>query len=357
MSHPFADFYKGKRVVVTGHTGFQGGWVVAWLKLLGAQVCGYGLPPAGRPNFFDATLLDRGITSIFGDIRDRNSLANMFTEFQPEIVIHCAAQTSPQSWHREPVDGFSTNVMGTVHILEEARLTHSVRAVVLVSSDSCPEHEAQSPQEGGERGAQDLYSASLASAELARSAFNKSYFQKTSTAVATARSVDAIGGGDWREGQAIPDLVRAITSGAPVPGGSGRGLRLWHVLEPVRGYLLLAQKLFERSQQYSGVWDFGPDDKALISSAQLSKTFEKRWHVEEGALAPQKTRQRPSRAPKLSPHKAQAELGWSPVLSRDEALAWTIEWYRGFCSDPSASLRTTEDQLQQYMQMTTAQGF
>ena len=214
MAHPFTDFYKGKRVVVTGHTGFQGGWVVAWLKLLGAQVCGYGLPPASRPNFFDATLLDRGITSIFGDIRDRNSLANMFTEFQPEIVIHCAAQTSPQSWDREPVDAFSTNVMGTVHILEEARLTHSVRAVVLASSESCSVDEPQSQREDGARDARDLYGASLASAELASSAFNKSYFQKTSTAVATACAADAIGGGDWREGHTIPDLVRAITSGA-----------------------------------------------------------------------------------------------------------------------------------------------
>ena len=354
MSHPLPDFYNGKRVVVTGHTGFQGGWVVAWLKLLGAQVCGYGLPPASRPNFFDATLLDRGITSIFGDIRDRNSLANMFTEFQPEIVIHCAAQTSPQSWDREPVDGFSTNVMGTVHILEEARLTHSVRAVVLVSSNSCSEPEARSQREDGESGTHALYSASLASAELVSSAFNKSYFQKTSTAIATARSVDAIGGGDWREDHVIPHLVRAITSGGPAPAGGRSSLPLWHVLEPVRGYLLLAQKLFERGQQCSGVWDFGPEDQGLISASQLSKTFEKLWHAEEGALATQKTPQQPSRAPKSRPSKAQAELGWAPVLSPDDALYWTVEWYRGFYADPSSTLRTTEDQLQQYMRKMTA---
>jgi CDP-glucose 4,6-dehydratase len=352
MSHSFTDFYKGKRIIVTGHTGFQGGWLVAWLKLLGAQVCGYGLPPASRPNFFDATLLDRGITSIFGDVRDRNSLANMFTEFQPEIVIHCAAQTSPQSWDREPVDAFSTNVMGTVHVLEEARLTHSVRAVVLVGSDSCSEHEAQSRRENGGCGASDLYNASMASAELASSAFSKSYFQKTSTAVATARAADAIGGGDWREGHAIPDLVRAITSGGPVPAGSGSGLRLWHVLEPVRAYLLLAQKLLECGQQYSAAWDFRPKDKALISAAQLSKAFEKLRQLEQGAPAPQNTAQQ-TRAPKSSRNKGQAELGWAPVLSSDEALSWTVEWYRGFYADPSSTSRTTEDQLQQYMRKTT----
>lgn len=352
MSHPFAVFYKGKRVVVTGHTGFQGGWVVAWLKLLGAQVCGYGLPPASRPNFFDATLLDRGITSIFGDIRDRNSLANMFTEFQPEIVIHCAAQTSPQSWDRQPVDAFSTNVMGTVHILEEARLTHSVRAVVLVSSGSRSAREAQDPQKDNESGIKDLYGASMASAELASSAFSKSHFQKTSTAVATARSVDVIGGGDWREGPAIPDMVRAISTGARAPAGSKSGLRLWHVLEPVRAYLLLAQKLFECGQQCAAVWDFGPEDQSLISAAHLSQAFEKLWQLEEGASATRKTPQQASRAPKLRPNKAQAELGWLPVLSTDEALAWTVEWYRGFYGDASSSLRITEDQLHRYMRMT-----
>lgn len=352
MSHPFADFYRGKRVLVTGHTGFEGGWAVAWLKSLGAQVCGYGLPPASRPNFFDATLLDRGITSIFGDVRDRNSLANMFAEFQPEIVIHCAAQASPQSWDREPVDAFSTNVMGTVHILEEARLTSSVRAVVLVSSDLPSAHEARSPREDGERSADDLYDASMASAELARSAFNKSFFQKTNTAVATARAADAIGGGDWTEGHAIPDLVYAITSGGPLPAGTQSALRLWHVLEPVRAYLILAQKLFERGQQCSGGWDFGSDDQGLISTAQLSKTFDKLWHVEEGALAPQKTPKRLLRIRKPRPDEAQAELGWSPVLPPDEALAWTVEWYRGFYADPSSTLKTTEDQLQRYIRIT-----
>lgn len=352
MANRFADFYKGKRVVVTGHTGFEGGWAVAWLKFLGAQVCGYGLPPASRPNFFDAVLLDRGITSIFGDIRDRNSLANMFTEFQPEIVIHCAAQASPQSWDREPVDAFSTNVMGTVHILEEARLTNSVRAVVLVSSDLSSEHEARSPREDGERSADDLYGASLVSAELARSAFNKSFFQKTNTAVATARAPDAIGGGDWTEGRAIPDLVRAITTGGPVSAGGQSAVRLWHVLEPLRAYLLLAQKLFECGQQCSGEWDFGPDDEGRISAAQLSKTFEKLWHVEERASAPQKAPKHLLRVPKPRPDKTQAELGWSPVLSPDEALAWTVEWYRGFYGDPSSTLKTTEDQLRRYIRIT-----
>jgi CDP-glucose 4,6-dehydratase len=352
MSHPFADFYRGKRVLVTGHTGFEGGWAVAWLKFLGAQVCGYGLPPATRPNFFDATLLDRGMTSIFADIRDRNSLANAFTELQPEIVIHCAAQTSPQSSLQEPVDAFSTNVMGTVHILEEARLTHSVRAIVLVSSDSCFQHEVGCLRETDGTGANDLLSATMASAELARSAFNKFFFPKTGTAVATARIAPAIGGGDWREGHIAPDMVRAITSGEPVPASkeTERELRIWHVLEPVRACLLLARNLFERGQKSAEIWDFAPGDEDRMVPCEFAKRFTALWNG--AAAAPQKNSSKPSKGPKSRPNKASAELGWSPGLSSDQALAWTVEWYRSFCVDSSSTLRTTEDQLERYMRMT-----
>jgi len=351
MSHPLADFYRGKRVLVTGHTGFEGGWAVAWLKVLGAQVCGYSLPPATRPNFFDATILDRGMTSIFGDIRDRNSLANTFTELQPEIVIHCAGQTSPKSSLREPVDAFSTIVMGTVHILEEARLTPSVRAVVLVSSGSCDGHEAQSLRDTDGDGGRDLRRASLASAELARSAFNKSYFQKSGTSVATAQTANAIGGGDWREGRIVPDLVRGITSGKAVAVSTEKDceLKIWHVLEPVRACLLLAMNLFECGQESVGVWDFAPSDQGRVSPSQLAEKFVKLWNGDASAV--RKNSSKPSLALKSSPNETHKELGWSPVLSPDEALAWTVEWYRGFCSDPSSTLRTTENQLEEYMRL------
>lgn len=348
MSHPFADFYRGKRVLVTGHTGFEGGWTAAWLKLMGAQVCGYGLPPATRPNFFDATTLDRGMTSVFGDIRDRNSLAGTFTEIQPEIVIHCAAQTSPESSLREPVDAFSTNVMGTVHILEEARLTHSVRAIVLMNTDACGEHEVRSGRESDEIGPNQLLSASVVSAELARSAFNKAFFQKTGAAVATARTASVIGGGDWREGRIVPDLVRAIISAQSVPAGQERErkLRIWHVVEPVRACLLLAKNLFKRGQKSAGVWDFEPGG-GRISATEFSAKLTALWN---GADAGQSSSSKPP-ASKSNSEKSQAGLGWSPLLSPDQALAWTVEWYRGYCSDPASTLRTTENQLEQFMRL------
>jgi CDP-glucose 4,6-dehydratase len=347
MSHSFSDFYRGKRVLVTGHTGFEGGWAVAWLKLLGAQVCGYGLPPATRPNFFDATVLDRGMTSIFGDIRDRNSLANTFTELQPEIVIHCA-QISPSRSHREPVDAFSTNMMGTVHILEEARLTASVRAMVLASR-ACGDRQTRATHdvEGCE-----LYRASMDSAEIARSAFNKSFFQKTKVAVATARIADAIGGGDWRQGRIVPDLVRRLTSAEPVAPKQEkqRGLRIWHVLEPVRACLLLAQNLFERGQKSAGIWDFAPGDHDRISPSDFYEKFIALWNQPDAAQQGSAVKNPTSVQP--HPQKPKTEpMGWSGALSPDQALAWTVEWYRGFCTEPASSLQTTQKQIEGYMRL------
>jgi CDP-glucose 4,6-dehydratase len=346
MSYSFADFYRGKRVLVTGHTGFEGGWTAAWLKQMGAQVCGYGLPPATRPNFFDATILDRGMTSVFGDVRDRNSLANTFTEIQPEIVIHCAARTSPQPCLREPADVFSINVMGTVHILEEARLTHSVQAIILMNTDWCGEHEVGFTRETDEIGPNQLLGASVASVELARSAFNKVFFQKTGTAVATARVAPAVGGGDWREGRLVPELVRAMISAQPISAGhkKQRKLKIWHVLEPVRACLLLAKNLFERGQKSAGLWDFAPCS-GRISGSEFSEKFAALWN---GAGAGQ-IRSSNSLVSKSNSEKSQVELGWSPLLSPDQALAWTVEWYRGFCSEPASTLKTTHDQIEQYM--------
>ncbi len=341
MANLLADFYRGKRVLVTGHTGFEGGWAVAWLKLLGAQVSGYGLPPATRPNFFDATLLDRGMTSIFADIRDRNSLATAFTELQPEIVIHCAAQTNPQSSLEEPVDAFSTNVMGTVHILEEARLTHSVRSVVLVSNASGKELNGKSTN--------NLLNASVASTELARAAFDKCFFEKNGTAVVTARVADSIGGGDWREGHPAPDLVRSLMSGEPFAASKETqgGLRIWHVLEPIRACLLLALNLFEGDQKSVQALNFAPGDEGQLSYPQFVEKFTGLWNGADAVSH----KNSPKPAHRISDHKIESELGGSPVLSADQALAWTVEWYSGFCSEPSSSVRTTESQLEQYMRM------
>lgn len=345
MSHSFADFYRGKRVLVTGHTGFEGGWTTAWLKQMGAQVCGFGLPPATRPNFFDATILDRGMTSVFGDVRDRNALASTFTEIQPEIVIHCAARTSPRSCLQEPVDTFSINVMGTIHILEEARLTRSVRSIVLMNSDACDEQEMHSMRETDEIGPNQLVSASLASAELARSAFEQVFFQKAGTAVAIARIASAIGGGDWREGRIVPDLVRAIISGQSLPAREKEHkLRVLHVLDAVRVCLLLAKNLFEGGQKSAARLDFASNGNC-ISGADFSEKFAGLWNTADAAPSSSSDR-RGSKS-----NSEPTELGWSGLLSSDQTLDWTVEWYRGFCSEPSSTLKTTQDQIDRYMRI------
>lgn len=352
MPHPFTDFYRGKRVLVSGHTSFAGGWLTAWLKLLGAQVCGYGLPPSARPNFFDATLLDRGMTSIFGDLRNREALANAFADFQPEIVIHYAAQVSAQRAKADPVDAFATNVMGTVHILEEARQIDSVRAVVIANSDNC--YQTLTGLSGNceedALGGRDFAGSTAACSELAAAAYIREFFLSSKTAVASARTGNVIGGGDWAEGRLVPEIVRGVLAGKQIPVEESPTPQMWqHVLEPARAHLLLAQKLFERGQEFSGAWNFGPRDEEAMTARKFAARFVELWGA--GQLAPGSDHD-PAQVPpafRLHTHKAQTKLGWKSALPLDHAIAWTVEWYKAFDEDPASPWRTTEDQIQRYM--------
>lgn len=347
MPQSLAAFYRGKRVLVTGHTGFQGGWLVSWLKLLGVQVCGYGLPPASRPNFFDATVVDRGITSIFADIRDRNALATAFTEFQPEIVFHCAAQTRLESAIQDPVQTFAANTLGTIHFLDEIRQTRSVRAAVMTS------HVEPYQDRGWFWGdsKQALYSASepvsssFACAELAVSAYIESFFSKTRTAVAVARIPNLIGGGDWAAGRLIPDLVRKITSNEPIVI-TASGVAPWlHVIEVARAYLLLGERLFDG--RLSGAWYFGPAESDTMQSSDLARSFAEHWGEVEIQIEPEAG----SDAHQLLDTIAARALGWSPLLTIEEAIRWTVEWYRSYYSHPDSACRVTEEQINRYMRM------
>lgn len=353
MSHPFTDFYHGKRVLISGHTSFAGGWLAAWLKLLGAKVCGYGPPPSTRPNFFDATFLDRGMTSIFGDLRNREALANIFADFQPEIVIHYAAQLSPQQAKLNPVEAFSANTMGTVHILEEARQIDSVRAVVIANTDRC--YDDRDPSAHGEDdplGGRDAYSSSAACVELAASAYIGEFFRDSRTAVATARSGNAIGGGDWTEDELIPKIVHGITTSKQIPVSQGSEAKAWHhVLEPVRAHLLLAQTLFERGQEFSGPWNFGPTQQDVISARDLAESLVKGWGAGKLIFDPD---QRPSPADSAfcsNTKKTETYLAWKPLLSLEDAISLTVEWYKLFYANPASAWRITEDQIQRYMKM------
>ena len=351
MPHPLAAFYRGKRVLVTGHTGFQGGWLVAWLKLLGGQVLGYGLPPSTRPNFFDATLLDRGITSVFGDVRDRNTLANAFTDFQPEIVIHCAWHSGQQRALREPVETFATNLMGAVHVLEESRLTASVRGLVLATNQTCgADRNILSGNWEDDTPTGDApHAAAIASAEIASSAYQQCFFQNRNRAVATARLANAIGGGDWAEERLVPTIVREITSGEPGLLNCRDDLRHWqHVLESGHGLLALGQSLYEDGHSSSGPWNFASSEQTAVSERDLAEKLVNAWGKEVSFAATGEPADE-ARSHILNDSKAQARLGWRTIFELNEAIAWTVEWYRAFYSDPASAWRTTEEQIQQYM--------
>jgi CDP-glucose 4,6-dehydratase len=350
MPHPLAAFYRRKRVLVTAHTGFQGGWLVAWLKLLGAQVLGYGLPPSTRPNFFDAILLDRGITSVFGDVRDRNALANAFTDFQPEIVIHCAWHSGQQRALREPVETFATNVMGAVHVLDESRLTASVRSLLLATDQVCGANSniLSGNCEDDTPNGDNPYTAAIKAAELASSAYQHAFFQNRNRAIATAHLANPIGGGDWAEERLVPNIVREITSEGPPPPNCRDGMRQWqHVLESSHALLVLGQSLFENGHSSSGSWNFALE-QAAISERELAEKLVKAWGAEVPFASPGEAFDG-DHSHILNSGKAQSQLGWRAIFELDEAIAWTIEWYRAFYADPASAWRTTEEQIQQYM--------
>jgi len=327
-------FWKGKRVLLTGHTGFKGSWLSLWLQSMGAQVVGYALAPPTNPSLFEVAEVGQGMTSIIGDIRDLEHLRAVFAEHRPEIVIHMAAQPLVRYSYIEPVETYSTNVMGTVNLLEAVRSTDSVKAVVNVTTDKCYENRewAWGYRENEAMGGYDPYSSSKGCAELVTAAYRNSYFHpekyKThSVALATGRAGNVIGGGDWAEDRLIPDIMRAITEGSPVNIRNPHAIRPWqHVLEPLSGYLLLAQKLYEEGAGYAEGWNFGPNDEDAKPVQWIVERLTKAWG--EGASWVLDGGDHPHEAHylKLDCSKAKMRLGWHPRWHLQTTLASTIRW-------------------------------
>jgi CDP-glucose 4,6-dehydratase len=350
----FANFYRGKKVLVTGHTGFKGGWLVSWLKLLGANVIGFALPPEAEPNLFTAARVAEGMTSVFGDIRDLPALSAVFKQHNPEIVVHNAAQPLVRRSYREPVETYATNVMGTVHVLEAARHTPSVRALVVVTSDKCYDNREWfwGYREADAMGGHDPYSSSKGAAELVAAGYRKSFFsQNGSAGVGSARAGNVIGGGDWSEDRLVPDIVRGISSGEPVVIRCPQSVRPWqHVLEPVRGYLILAQRLFEDGLAHADGWNFGPRDEDAITVSDLAQRMVSLWGKGELKIELDPAAVHEAQYLRLNCDKARTQLGWQPLLTLDEALAWTMEWYRNYYRSPGTACSTTLAQIERYMQ-------
>ncbi len=331
-----AAFWHGKRVLVTGHTGFKGSWLSLWLQSMGAEVVGYALTPPTNPSLFEVANVSLGMTSIIGDIRDLAQLQKVFVEHQPEIVIHMAAQPLVRYSYLEPVETYSTNVMGVVNLLEAIRQTKSVKAVVNVTTDKCYENRewAWGYRENEAMGGFDPYSSSKGCAELVTAAYRNSYFhpekyQTHGVAIATGRAGNVIGGGDWAEDRLIPDTMRAIVSGQPVNIRNPHSIRPWqHVLEPLSGYLLLAQRLYEEGHTFAEAWNFGPndDDAKPVDWIldQLTNTWGDgaSWHVDKG--------KHPHEAHylKLDCSKAKSQLQWQPKWSLATAIEEICVWHK-----------------------------
>ncbi len=356
MAEVVSSFWKNKKVFLTGHTGFKGSWLSLWLQNMGAELTGYALAPATNPSLFADAKLEKNMKSVIGDIRNYDLLKKTLTEFKPEIVIHMAAQPLVRYSYQNPIETYATNVMGTVHLLDSVRFSPSVRAVVNVTTDKCYENKEWiwPYRENESLGGYDPYSNSKACSELVTSAYRQSYFHpekysEHQVAIASARAGNVIGGGDWSTDRLIPDILRALKSSANLQIRNPRAIRPWqHVLEPLSGYLILAQNLHQQGARFSEAFNFGPAQedvkdvewitKKLLSELGSSKKIEiVKSDLHEAQYL------------SLDCAKAQAVLGWKPKWNVGLALSKIAEWNRAYDENPVGIDKMTLKQIEEYI--------
>lgn len=327
-------FWTDKRVLLTGHTGFKGSWLSLWLQSLGVELVGYALAPPTNPSLFESAALAKGMTSVVGDIRDLEHLRAVFAKYQPEIVIHMAAQPLVRYSYQNPVETYSTNVMGTVHVLEAVRNTPSVKAVVNVTTDKCYENRewVWGYRENEPMGGYDPYSNSKGCAELVSAAYRSSFFnadryEQHGVALATVRAGNVIGGGDWASDRLIPDILAAFEQGKVVNIRNPHAVRPWqHVLEPLRGYLTLAERLFEDGTSFAEAWNFGPNDEDAKPVGWIVEQMASMWGNETQWQIDADQHPHEANYLKLDISKVRSRLDWHPALRLRDALQLIIDW-------------------------------
>ncbi len=335
-------FWQGKRVLVTGHTGFKGSWLSIWLQKMGAEVTGYSLAPLTQQDNFVVSSLASRMVHVEGDILDTEKLEKVFAQSAPEIVFHLAAQPLVRLSYEQPKVTYEVNVIGTLNVLEAIRKTASVKVAVMITTDKCYENKETSRgyKESDPLGGYDPYSSSKACAEILIASYRNSYFSdKESAAIASVRAGNVIGGGDWAKDRIVPDCIRALQSGRPVRLRNPDAVRPWQfVLEPLRGYLMLAEGLWEQAGQYRSGWNFGPQEDTLATVRTVAEAVVRNYG--SGSIEVEQLANEPHEAGLLCLDitKAREVLGWQPVLNLEETVRMTVEWYRDYHSRDSYTL-------------------
>lgn len=348
----FNNVYKGKKVFLTGHTGFKGSWLALWLTELGAEVLGYSLAPNTNPSMFKELKIETKISkSIIADILDEKTLERAMSEFQPDIVFHLAAQPLVRLSYHEPILTYQTNVIGTLNVLDSAHCCPSVKAFVNVTTDKCYENKEinRGYKEDEPMGGYDMYSSSKGCVEVMSSSFRRSFLQdENSMAMATARAGNVIGGGDWAQDRLIPDCVRSINAGQKIEIRNPVAVRPWqHVLEPLSGYLLLGEKLLCEGKKYAEGFNFGPNEDSVLKVAEVAqKVIE--FYGQGEVIVHKKDDLHEANLLMLNIEKAEKVLGWTPTYTANQAIEKTVNWYKHFYNKDTDMYNFTITQIKEY---------
>lgn len=333
-----SNFWKGKTILVTGHTGFKGSWLSIWLHEFGAKVIGFSLDPYTKKDNFVLSNIGDKIVDIRADIRDQEKLHQVFNEYKPEIVFHMAAQPLVRLSYKQPVKTYETNVMGTINVLEAIRACAETKVGIFITTDKCYENKEQiwGYKESDSLGGYDPYSSSKGAAEIAISSWRRSYFnpneyEKHGKAISSVRAGNVIGGGDWALDRIIPDCIRAIENQKPIEIRSPHAIRPWeHVLEPVSGYLLLAQKMWDNPVKYSSSWNFGPQLNSVVNVWDIANKVVEAYGKGKLIDVSHRNEAYEAKLLALDISKAWFELGWKPTLNIDETIEYTVDWYKHY---------------------------